>query len=130
MTTRKFSRVPFNVKATIQTADRQFNGSVENLSMNGLFLATTEQLPVGQQVEITIALAGSSPEISIAFSGKVGRITDEGLAFTFEKIDLDSYTHLKNIIAYNMVDSEKVMEEIYNSIDEKIADTVGNDLRA
>jgi hypothetical protein len=130
MSTRKFSRVPFRVEAAVQTDDRLFHGKVENLSMNGIFVTTAERLPVGKTVDISITLTGSSPEISIAFSGRVGRITDEGIGFTFDRIDLDSYTHLKNIIAYNIDDSEKVMEEIYHSIDEKLAaEAVRDDLR-
>ncbi len=121
MSTRKFSRVPFRVAATIKTSDRQFQGSVENLSMRGMFLVTDERLQLGDQVDITIALSGTSPEISITFDGTVSRVADNGLGFFFDKIDLDSYTHLKNIIAYNIDDAEKVMEEIYHSIDEKLA---------
>lgn len=121
MGTRKFSRVKFEVNASIRTAERQFQGSVENLSMKGMFLNTGERLEIGEPVEISILLTGTEPELSISFSGKVCRASEEGLGFTFEKIDLDSYTHLKNIIAYNMFDSEKVMEEIYHSIDEKLA---------
>jgi len=121
MSTRKFSRVPFHVAATIKTPERQFQGSVENLSMRGMFLVTEERLPLGDQVDITIALSGTSPEISIAFTGNVSRVVDNGLGFFFDRIDLDSYTHLKNIIAYNIDDAEKVMEEIYHDIDEKLA---------
>jgi hypothetical protein len=121
MSTRQFSRVRFNVSATIRTGERQFQGNVENLSMRGMFMVTDERLPVGDLVDITIALSGTSPEVSISFNGKVCRATDEGLGFTFEKIDLDSYTHLKNIIAYNLDDPEKVMEEIYHSIDARLA---------
>jgi len=121
MSTRQFSRVHFHVAATIRTAERQFQGNVENLSMRGMFLVTDERLPVGDPVEINITLSGTSPEVSIAFNGKVCREADDGLGFIFEKIDLDSYTHLKNIIAYNIDDAEKVMEEIYNSIDERLA---------
>lgn len=121
MSTRQFSRVRFHVSATIKTAERQFQGNVENLSMRGMFLVTDERLPIGDMVDITIALSGTSPELSITFNGKVCRVTDEGLGFAFEKIDLDSYMHLKNIIAYNIDDAEKVMEEIYHSIDEKLA---------
>jgi aspartokinase len=123
MNTRKFSRVKFRVTATIKTVDRQFQGNVENLSMNGMFLITGEQLAVGQPVEIIILLAGSDPEASICFNGRACRAAENGLGFTFEKIDLDSYTHLKNIISYNMKDSEKVMEEIYSAIDEKLDTT-------
>ncbi|MDR3579177.1 MAG: PilZ domain-containing protein [Oryzomonas sp.] len=120
--TRKFSRVPFRVNATIKTADRQFYGNVENLSMSGMFLCTAERLPEGEPVEITIVLSGTSPELFVGFTGRVSRETENGIAFSFEKIDLDSYTHLKNIIAYNSEDAEQVMEEIYHSIDEKLTE--------
>jgi hypothetical protein len=121
MSTRKFSRVRFNVAATVRIADRQFQGGVENLSMTGMFLVTNEPLNNGETTEITIALTGTCPEIVVNFNGVVTRVTENGVAFTFEKMDLDSYTHLKNIIAYNIDDAEKVMEEIGNSIDEKFA---------
>ena len=121
MNTRKFSRVRFRVNATVRTAERQFQGSVENLSMNGMFLVTGEQLSMGEAVEITIQLTGSEPEIAVNLSGRACRLTEDGIGFTFEQIELDSYTHLKNIISYNMKDSEKVMEEIYHAMDEKLA---------
>lgn len=121
METRKFSRVPFKVDATITVANRHFSGSVGNLSMSGMFLETPERLEIGEPVDIRIVLSGTSPEISISFTGHVSRVTDSGLGFNFDKIDIDSYTHLKNIISYNIDDSEKVMEEIYHSIDEKLS---------
>jgi hypothetical protein len=110
------------VNATVKTADRQFYGNVENLSMSGMFLITEERLPEGEPVEITIVLSGTSPELFVGFTGKVSREAGNGIAFFFEKIDLDSYTHLKNIIAYNSDDAEKVMKEIYHSIDEKFTE--------
>ncbi len=121
MSTRKFSRVQFNVGATVKIADRQFQGAVENLSMTGMFLVTNEQLTGGEVANITIVLTGTLPEIAVSFTGVVSRITEDGVGFTFEKMDLDSYMHLKNIIAYNIDDAEKVMEEIGHSIDEKFA---------
>ncbi len=121
MSTRKFSRVRFNVGATIKVADRQFHGAVRDLSMTGMFLMTSEQLDDGERVDITIVLTGTLPEIAVNFNGVVTRLCDDGIGFTFDKIDLDSYMHLKNIIAYNIDDAEKVMEEIGQSIDEKFS---------
>jgi len=121
MRTRKFSRVEFHVAATVRFADRQFQGAVENLSMTGMFMLTNEQLTEGKIADITIILTGTLPEIAVNFTGVVTRIAEDGVGFTFEKVDLDSYTHLKNIIAYNSADSEKVMEEISHAIDEKLA---------
>jgi hypothetical protein len=120
MSNRKFSRVKFNVIATITAVDHQFQGKVENLSMTGMFLNSAERLSEGQAVEIIIALTGTVPEITISFSGRVSRCVEGGLAFTFDKIDLDSYMHLKNIIAYNSEDAEKVMDEICHSIDTRL----------
>jgi len=121
MSTRKFSRVEFNVMATVSTGGRSFQGKVSNLSMNGLLLDTDEKLQMGEVVDITISLPGTEPEIAVAFTGRVCRITDSDIAFRFQMIDLDSYTHLRNIISYNMADAEKVMDEIFSDIDEKIA---------
>ncbi|MDA8428724.1 MAG: PilZ domain-containing protein [Geobacteraceae bacterium] len=121
MSTRKFSRVNFKVDATIKTAERQFHGDVKDLSMSGLFMLTGERLQQGDPVEITIILTGTVPEIFVNFSGEVSRITENGIGFTFKKMDLDSYTHLKNIVAYNSDDAEKVVEEIHHSIDERLA---------
>jgi hypothetical protein len=121
MSTRKFSRVLFNVGATVVVGDRQFQGAVENLSMAGMFLVTNEKLAGGETADIAIILTGTIPGIAVNFKGVVTRIAENGIGFTFEKMDLDSYMHLKNIIAYNIDDAEKVMEEISHSIDEKFA---------
>jgi hypothetical protein len=120
MSTRKFSRVPFHVIATATAGGRSFQGKVSNLSMNGLFLETSEQLADGEVADLVITLEGTEPEIAVSFLGRVCRIIDTGIGFHFEKIDLDSYTHLRNIIAYNMADSEKVMDEIFTNIEEKV----------
>ncbi len=121
MTMRKFSRVAFQVLATVSAGSRSFQGKVNDLSMNGVYLVTTERLSMGELVDITISLEGTDPEISVSFAGRLTRIQEDGMGFHFEKIDLDSYTHLKNIIAYNIADPDKVMEEIYSDIEEKLA---------
>ena len=121
MTTRKFSRVPFRVSAAVKSGERRFQAEVENLSMNGMFLVTGEQLRMDEAVDITITLNGTSPEINVRLTGRVSRVAGNGIGFTFEKTDLESYTHLKNIVAYNCDDADQVMEEIHNAIDEKIA---------
>jgi hypothetical protein len=113
--------VRFNVEATIKVGERHFQGGVENLSMTGMFLVTEERLSEGEAVDITIVLTGTEPPVSVDFNGRVSRIMGNGMGFVFEKIDLDSYVHLKNIVAYNIDDAEKVLEEICHSIDEKLA---------
>ena len=120
MSTRKFSRVPFHVMATATVHGRSFPGKVSNLSMNGMFFETPERLAEGEVADLTIRLEGTEPEIAVTFTGRATRVIEGGIGFHFEKIDLDSYTHLRNIIAYNIADAEKVMDEIFSNIEEKI----------
>lgn len=121
MSTRKFSRVAFRVDATVVAAGRSFQGKVENLSMSGMFMFTGERLRMGEPVQVTIVLNGASPAIEVSLRGSVSRIIENGIGFTFEKTSLESYTHLKNIIAYNSDDADKVLEDIQHAIDEKMA---------
>jgi len=121
MSSRKFSRVNFRIAATVMAAGRRFSSEVDNLSMSGMFMITTEQLQLGEPADITIVLSDASPGIQVRVSGTVTRIAENGIGFTFEKIDLDSYTHLKNIVAYNTDDADRVTDEIHHAIDEKIA---------
>lgn len=121
MSTRKFSRVHFQVAATVKAAGHHFHGQIDNLSMSGMFMLTSERLQPGETVDITIILNGATPEIKVCITGKVSRVAENGIGFTFEKTDLDSYSHLKNIVSYNFEDADKIMEEIHHAIDEKIA---------
>jgi Tfp pilus assembly protein PilZ len=118
---RKFSRVNFRIAATIKAGGSSFSSDVDNLSMNGMFVVTAEQLQLGEAVDITIILSESSPEIHISVSGTVSRIADNGIGFTFERLDIDSYTHLKNILSYNIDDADRIIDEIHHAITEKIA---------
>jgi len=116
---RRFSRVDFHIVAAVRAGDRQLAGTVENLSLRGMFIATDQQLPIGEEAEISIALNDQpEEELIIDVSGRVTRVTSNGIAFAFDKIDLDSYVHLKNIIALNMGDASKVDDEMTLFLDD------------
>jgi hypothetical protein len=109
--TRKFSRVLFHIEATVKFGDQQFVGNVENLSLHGMFLLTNGKLAIGDEVAITIAL-NDHPENKLEIDGKVVRITENGIAFIFEKIDFDSYAHLKRIVEFNTDDADSIDDEV------------------
>lgn len=116
MEKRNFSRITFNVGAVIKWQDQSFKGEVENLSLQGMLARTSDRIPDGEEVEITIYLTGVSPQIPVNLQGEVIRCTDEGLALKFIKMSTDSFIHLRNIMAHNTGDSGKVMDELFNYI--------------
>lgn len=46
----------------------------------------------------------------------MARLTDAGIAVEFKEMDLDSFTHLRNIIAQNTDDPDAAYEEYCRSI--------------
>lgn len=108
---RKFSRVTFHITATARVGDQQFVGAVENLSLRGLFMLTDKKLAVDEEVEIIIAL-NDQPENGLSIDGRVVRLTNDGIAFVFDKIEFDTYIHLKRLIELNIGDADKMDEEM------------------
>jgi len=119
MEKRKNRRVPFEVAATVLSGPIIIDGTVDNLSMNGMFLNTRERLSGDCPLEVSITLSGSSSTLSIKFKGRALRQTETGIAIQFQEMDLDSFIHLRNIVANNSDDPDAVYEEYYKSITSK-----------
>ncbi len=115
MERRKNRRVPFQVAATVLIGRATIEGMVDNLSMTGMFIAS-ETLSAGSPLELSVKLSGSSPPLSVELKGRAVRLTDAGIAVEFKEMDLDSFTHLRNIIAQNTDDPDAAYEEYCRSI--------------
>jgi len=116
---RKMTRVEFHIKGTIRADGRKVSGEVSDLSLKGLFLQLeepTEHFTLNDEVSIMINLSDPSSDIHIQADGKIVRIEEKGLGVHLEHMDLDSFTHLKNIISYNIGDHEKVMDEFVDTM--------------
>ena len=111
MDDREKPRVIFHVSASIELDGHTVNGNVENLSIGGMFINTTDKFPLDAKGDITIYLSGASSELSLNITGEIVRKDDRGAAVKFLKMDLDSYVHLRNIIAFNKMDEYKLIKE-------------------
>jgi hypothetical protein len=121
MEKRELTRVAFDIEATIDYQERSFSGKVDNLSLKGMFIVTTEKVKLHDPIQITIHLAGETSDLEIKLNGTVVRMTDEGIGIQFDKVDLDSFIHLRNIVAYNSGDEDKVMDEFFTFVNHKSA---------
>lgn len=114
MDKRSFSRIHFQTEAIVRYRDREIACEVVNLRLNGAFLSIPDKIPLGEEVDAKILLSGTSSELSVKVKGKIIRLNDDGLALQFTGMDLDSFIHLKNIVAYNtenVAKTEKEFEE-------------------
>lgn len=111
MDDRGKTRVIFHVSASLDFDGQTINGNVENLSIGGMYINTSDKLPPNSRGDITIYLSGASSELTLNMAGEVVRKEPGGAAVKFSRMDLDSYIHLKNIIAFNKMDEYKLMKE-------------------
>jgi hypothetical protein len=119
---RNFTRVDFRVSALLQSEGVAIKGEVTDVSLHGLYFETQELLPVGTPVEITIYLSATTDPVVINVRGTVARLVPGGIGCAFDKIDVDSFAHLRSIISYQGGDESKVMAEFAEYVVKKGSD--------
>lgn len=116
---RKVTRVEFHIKGKVKSGNINLVGQVHDLSLKGLFLKVEKPLKsslLGEKVDVLIELMDHSSNIEIQAEGSIVRIEDNGIGIKLEHIDLDSFTHLKNIISYNAGDHDRIMDEFIDTM--------------
>lgn len=90
MERRKHERTLFKADATVVCEGRTITGAVEDISVRGLYLKTSQHLPLGTTVNINIFLTGTSGNLSFTIPAKVVREGNDGIGFSYDRIDTKS----------------------------------------
>ncbi|MCK5096970.1 MAG: PilZ domain-containing protein [Desulfobacteraceae bacterium] len=102
---RKHERVKFltSISVKIDTGDKEIEvkGDSKDLSLKGLFIITNEKISIGSPCGVRIILSGTTEDVELHIKGVVARTENIGLGITFDSMDVDSFTYLKNIVKYN-----------------------------
>jgi len=100
---RKRVRVEFRADIILETGDLSIRaeGSSTDLSLGGIFVKTDERFSVDTPCRVQVVLSGTLEPVVLKMEGRVVRCHTTGVAVTFDAMDLDSYSHLKNIVRYN-----------------------------
>jgi hypothetical protein len=108
---RRKLRVEFKTKITLKTDQSKLNieGNSKDLSLKGMFINTDEHIALNTKCDIEIYLTGMTEEFTLNMHGTVIRLENNGIAVEFTTMDLDSYTHLKNILRYNAENPDDIL---------------------
>ena len=102
---RKHSRVGFVTKIDVRLGTggeaTTLEANSKDLSRKGIFVKTEETFALETPCVVHIYLTGGIDEIKLTIQGRTIRQTPEGLGILFETMDVETYTHLKNIVYYN-----------------------------
>ena len=119
MEKRATTRVIFSVNSKIKCNNKILEGNIVNISLNGILIQTPEKLKTDTDIDIEIGMEGTTSQLTVCVQGRVVRSDENGTAVEFKSIDIDSFVHLKNIIAYNEGNEEKIINEFYQSLKKK-----------
>lgn len=116
---RRFSRIVFHTTVEIVKRSFAITGELRDLSLKGAFVICREKIPVGQSVNLVLHIGEPEQALKLLINGKVARTTSEGMAIDFQSMDIDTFSILKEIIAYNLGTEERTREEILRYLQSK-----------
>ncbi len=109
---REFTRVPSGLEVDLSLADgSEITGYLENISLRGVFVRTSERAPSGTECRITLHLAGRGGPFTLEASGFVVHVDQEGLGVCFDEITFEAFERLRNLVFYNADDPGAVEDE-------------------
>lgn len=117
---RQFTRVGFKIYAAVTFEGATFEGRVDNISLHGVYITEVTDLPAGSPAEICITLNPMEPEVVIRVTGVVVRSGSEGTAFEFNRMDVDSFIHLRKLVSYAICDGDTIMGEFASYVDHRL----------
>ncbi|WP_438970198.1 PilZ domain-containing protein [Methylophaga sp.] len=111
---RRFSRIPFDAKAHINTEDGDLflNCQVFDVSLNGLLIEKPGQWAAEMHQPCRVDLLLEDGEIVIEMNAQIAHLDSDSVGFECERIDLDSITHLKRLVELNLGDDGILHREL------------------
>jgi hypothetical protein len=111
---RLFSRVHYRHKITLSTEDNHsYPGSFDDISLKGMLFHADELPEKGFILHGNLVIG----EIEVAIKGEVTNvIQDRGAAIKFLDMDVESFSHLRQLVALNMGDAEVIDDEFFSSL--------------
>jgi hypothetical protein len=111
---RRFSRIPFDAVAHINTddGDEFLNCTVLDVSLKGLLIVKPGQWQsrLGQACVVDLLL--EQGQVVIEMHATVAHIDEDTIGFESHEIDLDSITHLKRLMELNLGDEGLLHREL------------------
>ena len=98
---RQFERNPAKLEAKITSElGSCVRGTVQDVSVAGLFVACTERLPVGTMCELMIEVLSGEDAGPIEATGRVAHVEPDGMGLEITDLTLDGYDELRRLVGH------------------------------
>jgi hypothetical protein len=122
---RHFTRIPFDADVILTQGDASWQAQLIDISLHGVLVHRPEgwQGDGSEEYCIELPLAEDS---SIKVNGKVAHLEADQIGLSFENMELESASHLKRLLLFNLGDQSLVDREIQELITIHAIDAPGH----
>jgi hypothetical protein len=114
MNRRRRSRASFRARVRFFIAGGEvLISDSKDLSLNGVYLFSSERPEPGIEGEVELVLAVGEHEVPLRMPGRVVRRDETGIAVGFLEMDPVVFDHLKKVLYYNTGDPENIDAELF-----------------
>ena len=106
---RKRTRVPVHIHVSLSLEGKWVDVEAENISLTGILCRADDRFRMGDVCQVRIGL---NPDVVISLDGKILRSDRDHTAISFVSMDEDSFYHLKKLLQYNLVNSDRIDDEL------------------
>jgi PilZ domain len=109
---RRFSRIPFDTKIHLVSAEGSWHCQMIDISLKGLLATLPADCPADQGTHYLAELLMDSKDATIRMEVSVKHVDGQHVGFRCEHIDLDSISHLRRLVELNLGDSDLLEREL------------------
>jgi hypothetical protein len=115
MNWRVFTRFKHIAKASIAFDNAVVLGQTGNMSLQGMFIATDNDIPLNKQVDITVDF-NSPDQSSLKFNAEVVRKEANGVGIRINKLSAESFVRLRATLDKYTSDPGITLNETFNML--------------
>ncbi len=123
---RRFLRVSYSTSAILtDEKGNQVSGNIRNLSLKGAFVEAEDSVDIDSPVKVEINVASLSSSLNLSLMGKIVRKDSRGVGVEFTEMDIDTFVHLKSIVALNHGDLDTIEDEFHKFLQSRLKTSEG-----
>ncbi len=113
MEKRNFTRVKLKADVSMQYNGSSLTGEVDDISLKGMYVKTSMLVPLSKPVHVTL---NAYPYTDIGMDARVVRQSELGVGLEIDKMTVESFVRLRDMIMHQAPDPDVVMNEVYKVV--------------
>lgn len=114
---RYFSRIKFTTQAHLEVNNSIHELELLDISLRGALLRSKTHLPLGKGTCCTLRIHLPTSHITLSFTAELVHLHENNLGFKFFDADIDTMTHLRNLLGNNTGNPDQITHELHFWLD-------------